>query len=276
MSAATATQAVMSKAQIEQYDREGFVIARSLFSADEAGAIREVFMHQAALGHVPNLFEPRAGTSDSDPLARYPRMMHPHRHPAQPVGPVSLRTMLDPRLRAALAALLREEAIAAQSMFYFKPPGARGQALHQDNFYLKVNPGRCIAAWVAIDAADRGNGGLEVVPGTQTSPIACPEAADPKISFTNHYVPAPKGLAAIPVNLAPGDVLFFGGALLHGSQPNTSADRFRRAFICHYLPASATAISSYYRPLLDFDGNVVERADAPDGGPCGEPISGPH
>ena len=34
-----------------------------------------------------------------------------------------------------------EEVLSAQSMFYFKPPGARGQALHQDNFYLRVEPG---------------------------------------------------------------------------------------------------------------------------------------
>ncbi|MEJ7654789.1 MAG: phytanoyl-CoA dioxygenase family protein [Chloroflexia bacterium] len=44
----------------------------------------------------------------------------------------------------------------------YSPAGARGQALHQDNFFLKVEPGTCIAAWAALDPADRENGGLEV------------------------------------------------------------------------------------------------------------------
>jgi hypothetical protein len=32
-------------------------------------------------------------------------------------------------------------------MIYFKAAGARGQALHQDQYYLRVNPGTCCAAW---------------------------------------------------------------------------------------------------------------------------------
>ena len=63
-------------------------------------------------------------------------------------------------------------------MYYFKPPGARGQALHQDNFYLKVEPGNCIATWTAIDPADEENGGMLIVPKTQNFDIVCPEEAD--------------------------------------------------------------------------------------------------
>jgi hypothetical protein len=38
------------------------------------------------------------------------------------------------------------EAYAAQSMYYYKPPGAKGQGMHQDNFYLLASPATCIAA----------------------------------------------------------------------------------------------------------------------------------
>src|SRR5947199_7709222 len=117
--------------------------------------------------------------------------------------------MLDTRLAVPLEDLLGEEPLAAQSMLYFKPAGARGQALHQDNFYLKVEPGTCIAAWMALDPADRENGGLEVVHGTHKTDIFCPEPADLDVSFTREYVSPPPGLKAVPVDLAPGDVLFF-------------------------------------------------------------------
>ena len=87
--------------------------------------------------------------------------MHPHE-----INGLALRASCwTPGCGTVLEALLGEEVLAAQSMFYFKPPGARGQALHQDNFYLRVEPGTCVAAWVACDVIDRDNGGLEVVPG---------------------------------------------------------------------------------------------------------------
>jgi phytanoyl-CoA hydroxylase len=77
-------------------------------------------------------------------------------------------------------------------MFYFKPPRSRGQALHQDNFYLKVEPGTCFAAWTAIDEADPDNGGMLIVPNTNNEEIHCPELADQNESFTKHYVKPPK------------------------------------------------------------------------------------
>jgi ectoine hydroxylase-related dioxygenase (phytanoyl-CoA dioxygenase family) len=154
-------------------------------------------------------------------------------------------------------------------MFYFKPPGARGQDLHQDNFYLRVRPGTCIAAWLAVDPSDRENGGLVVVPGSHETEIVCPEKADPDRFFTSEHVPVPEGMRETPVDMDAGDMLFFHGSLIHGSYPNKSHDRFRRAFICHYLPARSTEVSHWYRPLLGFDGDEVFVPGAVGGGACG-------
>ena len=158
-------------------------------------------------------------------------------------------------------------------MFYWKPPGARGQALHQDNFYLKAYPGTCLAAWLAVDSADRENGGLFVVPGSHAMDLFCPEEADPAISFTKELVPVPEGLQPVPVDLDAGDVLFFGGNLIHGSEPNRSGNRFRRSFICHYVGASSEEIARSYKPLYRFDATRFDIATATGGGPCGTPQS---
>ena len=55
-----------------------------------------------------------------------------------------MRYMLDSRIEGILTELMGDSPLAVQSMFYFKPPGARGQDFHQDNFYLKVKPGTCM------------------------------------------------------------------------------------------------------------------------------------
>ena len=74
---------------------------------------------------------------------------------------------------------------------------------------------------------------------------------------------------AVPCLMKAGDVLFFNGSIIHGSYPNTSKDRFRRSFICHYVPRACAQVSQGYRPLLTFRGEVVTKADATGGGPCG-------
>lgn len=225
-----------------------------------------------AAGGVPGHFEPRGAEPGGDPLAAWPRVMQPHE-----IDGLSRALLLDARLREVLELLLGEEVLAAQSMFSFKPPGARGQALHQDNFYLRVEPGTCVAAWLACDVIDRDNGGLDVVPGTHRMELFRPEEADAEVSFAREYVPPPPGPAPVPVDMAPGDVLFFNGSLVHGSGPNRTPDRFRRSFIGHYVGRSAERIGGYYR-TLSMSGERVPLPESEGAGPCGTEFAphGPH
>jgi phytanoyl-CoA hydroxylase len=203
----------------EQFHRDGFHVSRGLFSQTEVTRMRDAFMQQAKDGPVEGLSDIRKDFDPSDPLSRYPRMLHPHQHSDKLVGDMSMRTMLEPRLHPILGALFGEEPFAVQSMFYFKPPGARGQDLHQDNFYLRVKPGTCMGMWLAIDDADRDNGGLVIVPGSGNSDVVCPQKADSKTFFTTEHVPVPDGLKEEPIDLKAGDVLFFNGSVIHGSYP---------------------------------------------------------
>jgi len=212
-----------------------------------------------------NHYQPKPlDEANGDILAHYPRIMMPHRF-----DQLAKETMLDERLGSILKVLFGEEPLAAQSMLYFKPPGARGQAFHQDDFYLKTAPGRCMAAWVALDVCDAQNGTLFVAPGSHTQPIQCPHAADLTKSFTTEEVTIPEGTEPVEVLLQPGDVLFFNGAVIHGSTPNSSTERFRRSFICHYVPDSMTEMSASYYPLHRFNGEPLHRNEAVGGGPCG-------
>jgi phytanoyl-CoA hydroxylase len=258
-----AVMKALTEEQKSHFENEGYLIVSGLFRPSELTEIEDTFQ-EISLTTVPGLFEPVIDQVTEDPLKRYPRVMHPHRFNA-----TAMKYMLHKPVMDVLTDLYGEEAYAAQSMFYYKPPGSRGQALHQDNFYLKVEPGNCIAAWTAVDRADEENGGLLVVPKTNSYDLVCPDTADDKESFTTHYVKPPKDQKAIPAKLDKGDVLFFNGNLIHGSYRNKTTNRFRRAFICHYANASATHISNHYRPLFRVDGTEIDLEVNPDGGPCG-------
>ncbi|HMK85952.1 MAG TPA: phytanoyl-CoA dioxygenase family protein [Steroidobacteraceae bacterium] len=277
----------LTQDELVRFRRDGFVVLRKLFSPEEIAEIRDTFMAMAAHGPVEGLSEKkpamnRGATPEygpGDPLALYPRMLHPHKHLDKPVGPLSLRYMLHPKLEPILTALFGEEPVAVQSMFYFKPPGSRGQDLHQDNYYLRVKPKTCVAAWVTIDDADEDNGGMRCVPGTGSYPLQCPEESDLSESFTTEHVAPPAGSRAQALTLEAGDVLFFNGSVIHGSGPNLSATRFRRAFICHYVPLGTTELSDWYSTPVRFNGELRSIPAATGGGPCGstgDGAQGPH
>ena len=252
------------------FDGEGYALVQNLLSPEEIVTLRETFaeLHQA--GPVPGYFSPvPEDEANGDTLKVYPRVMMPHRF-----SPEAERTLLHPKVLTVLETLFDEAPLAAQSMFYYKPPGARGQALHQDNFFLLVEPGTCIAAWTAVDDIDADNGGMLIVPKTQQEAIVCPDEANPEESFTTHYVPVPHGRSPTLAKMKAGDTLFFNGSTVHGSGPNRSPDRFRRSFIGHYVPASTRRISHFYLPLLNPDGTPTERAVNTSGGACGKEWQG--
>jgi phytanoyl-CoA hydroxylase len=261
----TATVTIFDRADLDRYARDGYAVARGLFSAEETGRLRDYYTRLREGGTYPgDSAGVPVGDPSADPLRRYPRMIHMHRW-----DETSRRWLLDPRLGVCLRQLLGEDPFAVQTMLYFKPAGARGQAMHQDQFYLKVQPGTCMAAWMALDPCDDENGCLRVVPGTQDLPVLCTERANTLDSSTDTTVPIPEGRPTVAVEMAPGDVLFFNGSLIHGSRPNRTRDRFRRSLIGHYVAAEAEKVAKFYQPLLRMDGTEVELGISERGGPCG-------
>lgn len=245
------------------YDTNGYVVVRGLFSAEETTSFREHFMALRAEGVKPGDMVSET-QKDGDPLKQFPRMIHMHRW-----DEASRQWLLDPRLNDCLTAFLETAPVAVQTMLYFKPAGARGQALHQDNMFLRAAPGTCMAAWMALDAIDEENGCMQVVPGSHRWPLLCTTQADTNASFTDITVPIPEGMEAVPVVMEAGDVMFFNGSLVHGSFPNVSKDRFRRALIGHYVEDRAEQIGEFYKPSLRMDGTEFEIVPAPNSGPCG-------
>jgi ectoine hydroxylase-related dioxygenase (phytanoyl-CoA dioxygenase family) len=251
-------------------DRDGFGVFRQLLSAGEVAEIKDRFEQIWEQG-VPGYFS-RDDHGPANSCERYPRIIHPHRF-----DEMSLRYLLDPRIGNAVGVLLDDEPIAAQTMYYWKPPGTPGQAPHQDNLYLQANDRMgCVAAWIAIDDCDEENGCLICVPGSHRLELQCPGEADPSISFTGHHVGTPEGFNEVPIRMKAGDCLFFFGTTIHGSTPNVSENRSRRSFICHYIGSRSTESASFYNPLIRMNGEQFENSPSTMGSPCGVAFEGPH
>src|SRR5262245_45597554 len=103
--------------QIKQYERDGYYIARGLFTEDEVREYRSHFMtlrknsYVGDFAGVPITSSATApGEERPDPLQKYPRMIHMHRW-----DDLSLSWMLDKRICGYLTALLRAEPYAVQT-----------------------------------------------------------------------------------------------------------------------------------------------------------------
>lgn len=258
---------LISPAQIEQFHRDGFCVVDALFSSAEIDAIEAFFEDYKHNGL--SVYDKGHKFEEIDPTKNQLRAMHPHRYSER-----AKAWALHPRVTAVLAALLGRDPLLAQTMYYFKPPGAKGQGMHQDNFYLLAAPATCIAAWTAIDAATVDNGCLYVVPGSNHKDIYCPtDATDAWMSYgDSHIKPFPRETKPIAVEVPRGSTMFFGGNLIHGSGPNRTKDRSRRTLIGHYIDEASDQVAQFYHPVLNLRGETVSRVKAPaeGGGPCGD------
>jgi phytanoyl-CoA hydroxylase len=214
----------------EIFDRDGYFVARSVFSVAEVEVVREHYMRLRAQGPKPGDMGGDPSRGDADPLNKFARMINMHDW-----DETTLRWQKDPRLVSTAEGLVGDQVVLCQTMIYFKPPGARGQALHQDNQYLRKYP--IVAAWVALDDCDEDNGQLVMVPGSHAGGIRPVRYADTAVSFTHGESELPPGSRELGITMKAGDVIFFGGFTIHGSHPNRTSDRFRRSLSIHYYAA---------------------------------------
>lgn len=164
------------------------------------------------------------------------------------------RYMLHPRVLDVLQVLIGPDVLALQTMLFLKPPGKPGQGWHQDSYYIPTFPDSLCGAWIAIDDCDEQNGAMWFAQGSQNEPVYPPregyghgDRGIEDITYVRGVSDTDDSrndLARIadryPQVLVPakaGDVVFFGGHVLHRSKQNWSRDRTRRSFVSHYCNA---------------------------------------
>ncbi|MGE5220800.1 MAG: phytanoyl-CoA dioxygenase family protein [Omnitrophica WOR_2 bacterium] len=238
--------------EYREFREKGFLVVRGLVPADDIQEMND---------HMDNLL---AGGEQIDGARIMKNLgktsMNPEDwlrvHMLHRLSPIHERFLLHPRILDVLEALIGPDVLALQSMLFFKQPGQPGQGYHQDAYYIPSFPETLCGAWVALTPATVQNGCLWFTPGTQHEPIY----PDPKgvgaaltsnlgdlgtidnASATDESINGLVRVAAkypgkeVPVEAGPGDVVFFGGHILHRSHTNRSSTA-RRSFVGHYCNA---------------------------------------
>ena len=135
----------------------------------------------------------------------------------------------------------------------FKPAHHGGAVFwHQDNAYWQCTPANLISCWMTLDAADRENGAMQVIPGSHLNPVHHERSAESTALFDiEKHADLTK---AVVVDLPAGGAMIHHCQTLHYTQPN-STDRDRRAFILHFMTPGTinrgnTQPIGFSKPLL--------------------------
>ncbi len=153
--------------------------------------------------------------------------------PVIDIGPVCRYIAKDERILAPLRAIYGDEPCLLKDKLIFKPPGAKGYALHQDYISWPDFPKSFVTVLLAIDEACAENGAMELFPGGHARGYLSPCDGD------YHQLPddAVERSTRVTLELSPGDLAIFGGFMPHRSGPNRT-DGWRRQLYLSYNSAA--------------------------------------
>jgi hypothetical protein len=220
----------LTEAQTCDYERDGYLVLRDALDPDTvrtvAGWVDEVAAWAAEDG--PGLHHAEQ-TDEGPALARSEDFVGHH---------AGLRSLLTEGLVPALAgALLGEPAALYKEKVNYKQPGGAGFAPHQDAPAYRFVDFH-VSCMLPLEAATEASGCLWVADGRPREVLAMDGvrglSAEVVASLDWH-----------PVELAPGDLLWFDSFVPHHSGPNLT-DRPRRALYLTYNAASAGDFRATY------------------------------
>ncbi len=237
----------LSKAQVEAYERDGFVVPVPI--VDEVGAERCRSLFDA-LEAAEGQEKCRIGLLD--------------RHFDQEF---LWEVATHPKILDCVEALIGPD-IAILATHCFCKYGGDGKfvAWHQDVTYWGLEPPFAMTAWYAIDDSDRENGCMRVIPGTHIDGIRehGKSGDEANLLSIDQEVPVTEAEeeSAVDFIVKAGEISLHHGALIHGSLPNRSTRR-RRGMTIRYVPTSVKVVSE--SSLGRKYNGVLVRGEDPDG-----------
>lgn len=226
---------ILNAAQIGQFDRDGYLLVRGMYSPQEIRAIAEWTDELASRPEAPGetmMYFEESRIDDSRILCRIENFVPFHE------GFSTLITAR--RMKQAVSELFGESAVLFKDKINFKLPGGDGFKEHQDvqagwDDYAALH----ITAMIAIDPTNAANGSLEMIAGMHKQGVLGSMWAPLTDEDTEN-------VAYVPVHCQPGDAVFFDSYTPHRSHPNHTAKARRVLYITYNKASEGDSRERYY------------------------------
>src|SRR5262245_40978059 len=203
---------------IDQYRRDGFYFPIRVMSGEEAGECRARLE-----GAERDLGGPLRGTYRIKPHLLFTWLAELVRRPA----------VLD-----AVEDVIGPDILCWNTSFFTKEASSAGYvSWHQDATYWGLSEPDVVTAWVAFTESTPRNGNMQVIPGSHRTPVSHVDTFHPDnlLSRGQEVAVEVDEREAADIILAPGEMSLHHVLIVHGSRPNSSADR-RIGFAVRYIP----------------------------------------
>ena len=215
---------VMTRDQVADYNRDGYVRPFRVYSDREIAGIRAYFdgllaQYQAA---------GKDSYSISSAHLRHGRVYDILTHPP---------------IVALVMDLLGENVVGWGSHFFCKMPrDGKAVAWHQDASYWPLSPSKAVTVWLAIDDADPENANMRFIAGSQhVGHLTFRPSSPDEHNVLNQTIDNPEQYGAVVDDtLAAGECSLHSDLLLHGSAANSS-DRRRCGLTLRYAATEVRA-----------------------------------
>jgi ectoine hydroxylase len=245
--------------QRAEYERDGYVLVRGLFDAEEIGLMRFAMEQDPALRD--SLYDRKDAEGKSTRMALW-------NHPGESVYGLAARSR---RVVDTMEDMLGGEVYHYHSKLTAKEPYDGGAwEWHQDYGYWYHNG--CMypymgSVMVALDRANRENGCLQVLRGSHLAGrVDHGVLPGEQVGADMRRVTQMKQqLELVYVELEPGDGLFFHANVMHRSDQNRSPNRRWTVLFCFNAARNNPYLEHHhpqYTPLVKVDDNAVRKAGA--------------
>ena len=160
-----------------------------------------------------------------------------------------VRLFLSDPLVAVARQILGPDLALFTSYAISKPPrDGKAVAWHQDAAYFPIEPMATFTLWLAVDDSTRANGCMRVFAGTHRAKRVLEHAIDPTgDTVLPLHLPEIAQARPVDVELPAGTFSAHDPFLVHGSPPNTSAER-RCGITIKYVSTRVTLDRSFVSP----------------------------
>jgi hypothetical protein len=164
-----------------------------------------------------------------------------------------LQLAMDPQIVELVSGVIGDDIILWGCHVFCKPPVEGYETpWHQDGHYWPIRPLATCTVWVALEASDKGNGCLRVIPGSHREKKLWDHLHEDRSDLTLQQRLAPGTFdeaTAVDIELQPGEMSLHDVYMIHGARVNTS-ERRRTGVAIRYMPAT----SVFDRTLKPVDG----------------------
>ncbi len=225
-------QSSFSPEEAEQFRRDGFFVARNLIPAPYIAKMNEITtrdlaLHAGDVEYEADLQYPGAPSSLDSEGGRTIRRLRQ----AISRDPVFSQILKEPFILNRLRQLLGPHIVVPMAhhncIMTKQPKFSSDTGWHQDTRYWSFQSPELINLWIALGEESPRNGCLQVLPGTHLEPTRRDRLDDDLFLRTDLPENASLLATATPVELMPGDALFFHARCFHAATRNYSTETKR-------------------------------------------------